>query len=86
MEQLREYWAWVEQYQALEVALIVIGSFVLARIVDWIVRKVLLGWTHRTSWEIDDELVRILPFRQRTGVRMYDQIVDEPRLSAWAPP
>lgn len=30
-----------------------------------------------------DELVEILPLRQRTGVRMYDQIVDEPRLSAW---
>ena len=24
-----------------------------------------------------------MPFRQRTGVRMFDSIVDEPRLSAW---
>jgi alkylated DNA repair dioxygenase AlkB len=30
-----------------------------------------------------DELTSELPFRQRTGIRMYDQLVDEPRLSAW---
>lgn len=30
-----------------------------------------------------DVLTAELPFRQRTGVRMYDQLVDEPRLSAW---
>jgi alkylated DNA repair dioxygenase AlkB len=30
-----------------------------------------------------DDLVGILPLRQRTGVRMYDQIVAEPRLTAW---
>jgi len=30
-----------------------------------------------------DKLTAELPFRQRTGVRMYDRIVDEPRLSAW---
>ncbi len=35
------------------------------------------------SDQIYDELVAALPFRQRTGVRMYDRIVDEPRLSAW---
>jgi alkylated DNA repair dioxygenase AlkB len=34
------------------------------------------------SDQIYDELVATLPFRQRTGVRMYDRIVDEPRLSA----
>lgn len=32
---------------------------------------------------IFDELVGSLPFRQRTGVVMYDRLVDEPRLSAW---
>lgn len=30
-----------------------------------------------------DDLVTLLPFRQRRGVRMYDRILDEPRLSAW---
>ena len=40
------------------------------------------GWL-RGADQVYDELVRLLPFRQRTGVRMYDRIVDEPRLSAW---
>lgn len=40
------------------------------------------GWM-RGADEILDCLVNTLPFTQRTGVRMYDQIVDEPRLSAW---
>ncbi|MGB0112045.1 MAG: alpha-ketoglutarate-dependent dioxygenase AlkB [Ilumatobacteraceae bacterium] len=30
-----------------------------------------------------DQLVDSLPFRQRTGIPMYDQMVDEPRLTAW---
>ncbi len=43
---------------------------------------------HAPAWlqgadAVFDELVTELPFRQRTGIRMYDQIVDEPRLSAW---
>ncbi len=40
------------------------------------------GWL-RGADEVFDELAATLPFRQRTGVRMYDQMVDEPRLSAW---
>jgi alkylated DNA repair dioxygenase AlkB len=40
------------------------------------------GWL-RGSDQLFDELAGMLPFRQRTGVRMYDQILDEPRLSAW---
>ncbi len=40
------------------------------------------GWL-RGSDRLFDDLAVQLPFRQRTGVRMYDQIVDEPRLSAW---
>jgi alkylated DNA repair dioxygenase AlkB len=40
------------------------------------------GWL-RGSDQLFDELAGMLPFRQRTGVRMYDQVVDEPRLSAW---
>ena len=40
------------------------------------------GWL-RGSDGVFDELVEVLPLRQRTGVRMFDQIVDEPRLSAW---
>ncbi len=30
-----------------------------------------------------DELLDRLPLRQRTDIRMYDRLVDEPRLSAW---
>jgi len=40
------------------------------------------GWLSGSD-QIYDELVGALPFQQRTGVRMYDRIVDEPRLSAW---
>ncbi len=35
------------------------------------------------SDQLLDELEAVLPLRQRTGVRMYDRIVSEPRLSAW---
>lgn len=43
---------------------------------------------HAANWcegsdDLFDELTSTLPLRQRTGVRMYEQIVDEPRLSAW---
>ena len=43
---------------------------------------------HAAGWLVGadglfDELTAELPFRQRTGIRMYDQVVDEPRLSAW---
>ena len=40
------------------------------------------GWLTGSD-QIYDELLALLPFKQRTGVKMYDQIVDEPRLSAW---
>ncbi len=40
------------------------------------------GWLSGAD-RLFDELTAELPFRQRTGIRMYDQIVDEPRLSAW---
>jgi len=40
------------------------------------------GWLNGAD-HVFDELVDRLPLRQRTGVRMYDQVVDEPRLSAW---
>lgn len=40
------------------------------------------GWL-RGADRVYDELVAELPFRQRTGIKMYDQIVDEPRLSTW---
>jgi len=40
------------------------------------------GWLQGSD-QIYDELVDTLPLRQRTGVKMYDQILDEPRLSAW---
>lgn len=33
--------------------------------------------------DVFDLLVERLPLRQRTGVLMYDQLVDEPRLTAW---
>lgn len=40
------------------------------------------GWL-RGADQVYDELVATLPLRQRKGVRMYDRVVDEPRLSAW---
>lgn len=40
------------------------------------------GWLSGAD-RMYDELTAQLPLRQRTGIRMYDQIVDEPRLSAW---
>jgi alkylated DNA repair dioxygenase AlkB len=40
------------------------------------------GWL-RGADQVFDELTATLPFQQRTGVRMYDRIVAEPRLSAW---
>lgn len=40
------------------------------------------GWLTGSD-RMFDELTSELPFRQRTGIRMYDQLVDEPRLSAW---
>lgn len=33
--------------------------------------------------EVFDELVGMLPLRQRKGIKMYEQFVDEPRLTAW---
>jgi alkylated DNA repair dioxygenase AlkB len=35
------------------------------------------------SDEVFDRLVAELPWRQRRGVPMYDQLVDEPRLTSW---
>ena len=40
------------------------------------------GWLTGAD-QVYDQLVSMLPFRQRTGVKMYDRLVDEPRLSAW---
>lgn len=40
------------------------------------------GWLSGAD-QVYDELIAMLPFQQRTGVKMYDRIVDEPRLSAW---
>src|SRR6478735_1240463 len=37
----------------------------------------------RGSDQLLDELKAVLPLRQRTGVRMYDRIVSEPRLTHW---
>lgn len=40
------------------------------------------GWLDGSD-QVFDQLVDSLPFEQRTGVKMFDQLVDEPRLSAW---
>jgi alkylated DNA repair dioxygenase AlkB len=37
----------------------------------------------RGSDQLLDDLRAVLPLRQRTGVRMYDRIVSEPRLTHW---
>ena len=47
---------------------------------SWI--EVADGWLDGAD-VVFDELVATLPLRQRTNVRMFDQLVDEPRLSAW---
>lgn len=40
------------------------------------------GWLGGAD-QVFDELMVVLPFRQRRSVRMYDRLVDEPRLTAW---
>ena len=40
------------------------------------------GWLQGAD-EVFDELHRSLPWRQRRNVRMFDSLVDEPRLVAW---
>lgn len=40
------------------------------------------GWLSGAD-VVFDELLGRLPLRQRTDIRMYDRLVDEPRLSAW---
>ena len=40
------------------------------------------GWLDGAD-VVFDELVATLPLRQRTNVKMFDRLVDEPRLSAW---
>jgi alkylated DNA repair dioxygenase AlkB len=40
------------------------------------------GWLEGAD-TLFDELVAVLPLRQRTDVKMYDRVVDEPRLTAW---
>lgn len=40
------------------------------------------GWL-RGADVVFDELLDVVPLRQRTNVQMYDRLVDEPRMSAW---
>ncbi len=40
------------------------------------------GWLTGSD-QLFDELSGMLAFHQRTGVKMYDRLVDEPRLTAW---
>jgi alkylated DNA repair dioxygenase AlkB len=40
------------------------------------------GWLHGAD-VVFDELLDVVPLRQRTDVQMYDRLVDEPRMSAW---
>jgi alkylated DNA repair dioxygenase AlkB len=47
---------------------------------SWI--DVAVGWLEGSD-TIFDELLAVLPLRQRTNVKMYDRVVDEPRLSTW---
>lgn len=39
-------------------------------------------WLHGSDIVFDD-LLDLLDFRQRTGIPMYDRLVDEPRLTSW---
>ena len=47
---------------------------------SWV--EVARGWLSGAD-VVFDELLDRLPLRQRTDVRMFDRLVDEPRLSAW---
>ena len=40
------------------------------------------GWLLGSD-SLFDDLMERLDFRQRTGIRMYDSLVDEPRLTSW---
>jgi alkylated DNA repair dioxygenase AlkB len=40
------------------------------------------GWMAGSD-QLLDELANVLPLRQKKGVKMYDQVLDEPRLTAW---
>jgi alkylated DNA repair dioxygenase AlkB len=40
------------------------------------------GWLQGAD-HLFEELTASLPLRQRTDIKMYDRLVDEPRLSAW---
>ncbi len=40
------------------------------------------GWLTGAD-SVFDDLLELLPLRQRTEMRMFDRLVDEPRLSAW---
>lgn len=40
------------------------------------------GWLDGAD-DVFHRLLEVLPLRQRRGVRMYDQLLDEPRLTAW---
>ena len=40
------------------------------------------GWLSGAD-SVFDDLLDVLPLRQRTDVKMFDRLVDEPRLSAW---
>jgi alkylated DNA repair dioxygenase AlkB len=40
------------------------------------------GWLTGAD-SVFDDLLGVLPLRQRTDIKMFDRVVDEPRLSAW---
>ena len=40
------------------------------------------GWLTGAD-SVFDQLLDVVPLRQRTNVKMYDRLVDEPRMSAW---
>lgn len=58
------------------------GSASLVRLDDTSWVEFVPGWLGGAD-EVFDRLLAELPWRQRRGVPMYDQLVDEPRLSAW---
>jgi alkylated DNA repair dioxygenase AlkB len=40
------------------------------------------GWLTGAD-SVFDEVLDVVPLRQRTNIKMYDRLVDEPRMSAW---
>ena len=60
MESILDFFEKLPEHRWLLASVLVAGSFVAAWLADRVVLQVLLRWTRRTAWKIDDDLVAIL--------------------------